>query len=99
MRRFILTVLAPVGDMMATATTLLVINGFAWVIAAVCLLPASSVVAGLAFVYTLIGFAVGLLCIGYLVLLVALALIYRVPLRPIFVNPDRRAELLQEATA
>ena len=99
MRRFILTVLAPLGDALATAYMLLMLNGFAWVLIHVQLMPEAPLVRDLAFVYgtmAILGFP---LFIGYLVLLVALALIYGVPLGPTFLRPEARVRYLQEATA
>lgn len=98
MRRFILAVLAPVGDMAATAYVLLAANGLAWIMAAVYLLPGVPVVEGLAFVYGAMAILGVPLIFGYAALLAALALVYRVPLGPVFLWPDRRVELLQEAT-
>jgi len=98
MRRFILTVLAPVGDMVATAYTILAVNSIAWIMTTVYLLPGSPVVKGLAFVYGVMAILGFPLIIGYVILLLTAALIYRVPLGPIFLSPDKRAELLQEAT-
>ena len=99
MRRFILKVLAPVGDALATAYLAVMLHGFAWIVLSVNLLPGVPVVEGLTFVYgalALLGFP---LFIGYLGLLVALSLVYRVPLGPVFLYPEDRAELLQEAEA
>ena len=99
MRRFILKVLAPIGDMMATASTIMMLNALAWVLAHTQLLPRSLVMEDLASIYVILAMAAAAILIVYAVILLGLALRYRVPLGPIFIDPDKRAELLQEAEA
>jgi len=97
MRRFILTVLAPVGDMVATACTLLMLNALAASIAYVYLLPGSLMMENLAFIYILMAMAAAIGLIVYAVILLGLALRYGVPLKPIFIDPDDRVNHLEEA--
>lgn len=99
MRRIIVAFMAPLGDMLATVCIPLMLNGFAWIMATVYLLPGVPVVEGLANVYAIIAVMASALSVGYAVLLAVLALIYRVPLGPVFLWPNRRAELLQEVEA
>jgi len=98
MRRFILVTLIPLSDAVATGVMMVMLNGIAWVMASVCLLPENATVEGLALIYAIMALVAGVLTIGFITVLVVLALIYRVPLGPIFLSPDKRAELLQEAT-
>ena len=99
MRRFIVKVLAPVGDALATACLAVMLHGFAWIVISVYVLPGVPVVEDLAFVYGALA-VLGLpLLISYLALLVGLALIYRVPLGPIFLCPSERGNILREAEA
>ena len=92
MRRLILTVLAPLGDAIATATTLLVLHGLAWVLGQVYL----GTHYGLAVVYTAMGLLATLATLAYTVILLTLSLACRVPLSLVFLSPEGRAVYLEE---
>ena len=93
MRRFILTALAPLGDSLATACTLLLLNGLAWIGAGIYL----NAPLGLVVTYAAMALLSFLSIAAYALILLALSLAYRVPLGPVFLYPDRRVEYLEEA--
>ncbi|MFH2110955.1 MAG: hypothetical protein ABIJ47_06815 [Candidatus Bathyarchaeota archaeon] len=93
MRRFILTALAPLGDSLATACTLLMLNGLAWIGAGVYL----NAPFGLVVTYAAMAILAVPTLATYALILLTLSLAYRVPLSLAFLYPDRRAEYLEEA--
>ena len=92
MRRLILTVLAPLGDTIAAATTLLVLHGLAWVLGRVYL----DAHYGLAVVYATMALLATLAMLAYTVILLTLSLACRVPLNLVFLSPEGRALYLEE---
>jgi hypothetical protein len=96
-KRLIVEVLAPLGDRVAQATTALTLNGFAWLLAHVYLLPENTAVRTItktSIYASVLAFGVTLL---YASMLGVISLLHGVPLSVVFSDVGKRRQYLKEA--